>query len=669
MFAYLNEAIRACNQALWNKADLPLACQTLGYVLQALGRFEEATDWQARSVQPQLDRAELLSSLGKLYAQQACWDEAIAAYQQALSLQPDQSIACWSLANIYAHLERPTEELKYRQQSLKLRADWGTSQNYLSLGNRFVAQDLLEEAVANYRSALQIEPDLVDAQHNLAVALSRQGDLEAATAAYYAALNLDPAHSDSYFGLGKALEQQERWQEAITAYRQAIDLNPDFVNAVYALAALLLMQGQADEAIGVYQQAIERLPNFAWSYHHLGVALLQEGQHDRAIVALRCALDLNPDFPWTYYHLATALSQQQQWQAMIPVALAAIQLQPDLSEIYPLLGQAIWQRSQQQDLHQLIQHYHQTPPVPPQSHRAQFYQQVGDALMQQQQFDGAILLYHLAALCDQNLGDQALCDQALEIETKLNQAIVGKAQRLQTIATFRQKIVQTPHLIQSYTQLGNLLAAQGDWAAAITLSQQANRLQGWTQAVEQQYEFTWDWFSYHIPNWQIHLKPLMNRASLNVLEVGSFEGRSTCWLLDHVLTAPDSYITCVDSYFQERFSRNIDRTGAKTKVMKRQGHSFDLLKILPVCAYDLIHLDGGSVSEQIPQHIILCWERLKPGGILVIDDYQLQAANHANSTPKLAIDQILSTIQTEVEVLHQAYQLIIRKTVCSPIPS
>lgn len=654
MFAYLNEAIRACNQALWNPADLTVACRTLGHVLQALGRFEEAMDWQARSVQPQIDRAELLAGLGKLYAQQECWDEAIATYQQALSLQPDHATSCWSLANIYAHLNRPTEELKYRQQSLKLRADWATSHNYLSLGNQFVAQNWLEEAVATYRSALQIEPSLVDAQHNLAVVLSHQGDLDAATAAYHSVLELNPAHSESYFGLGKALEQQGNWQEAITAYRQAIELNPDFVGAVYALAALLFTQGRSDEAIGVYQQAIELLPNFAWSYHHLGVAQLQEGQHDEAITALRHAIDFNPDFPWTYYHLATALSQRQQWEEVILTAFAAIQLQPNLTEIYSLLGQAVRHQLQRQDLSELIQQYQQTPPVALEHHQPQFYRQVGDVLMQQRQFDGAMLVYRLAVL---------LSHDSSELETKFNQSLVAKEQCLKTIANHRQHLTQTPHLPQAYIQLSNLLAEQGDWTESITLNQQVNQLQGWTKAAEQQYEFTWNWFSYHIPNWQLYLKPLVGQSGLKVLEVGSFEGHSTCWLLDHVLTMPDSQMTCIDFYFQERFNRNIDRTGARTKVMKRQGHPLELLQTLPVNSYDLIHLDGGGVSEQVQQHVVLCWQRLKPGGILVIDDYHLQDANHAKFTLKSAIDQALSTIQTEVEVIRRAYQLIIRKTI------
>lgn len=661
MFAYLDEAIRACNQAIDNRGDLALACRTLGNVLQALGRFEEATDWQARSVQPQPDRAELLASLGTLFAQQACWTEAIAVYEQVLSLQPEHAGVCWSLSNIYACLKQPTLELQYRQRSLQLKTEWATSRNYLSLGNRFVAQNWLEEAVSTYRSVLQTEPDCIEAQHNLAVALTHQGRLDAALTAYNATLTLNPAHSPSYFGLGKVLEQQNRWQEAMTAYRQAIDVDPDCLNAVYALAALLFMQGEWNEAILVYQRAIELSPHFAWSYHHLGVVLLQQGRYSEAAPALRCAIALNPTFAWTYYHLALALSRQQQWQEVITTALEAIQIQPNLSEIYPLLGQAVHHQMQQLALNDLIRAYRQATPVVSINHCTQFYSQVGDALMQRRQFEGAIFFYHLAALEDTNA--QIETDQA---ETKLSQAFAAREQQTKAIAAHRQHLAQAPSTLHHYIQLGNLLAEQG-CEEAITLSQQANVLQGWTEAVEKQYEFTWNWFSHQIPSWQTHLKPLANQPGLAALEIGSFEGHSTCWLLDQVLTAPDSQITCIDLYFQDRFTQNIDRSSATTKVIKRQGHPLNLLQTLPINAYDLIHLDGGSLTGDVQQHVMLCWERLKPGGMLVIDDYQLQDSNHVIQNFKLAIDQVLPTLQPEAKIIHQAYQLIICKVVCLPV--
>jgi hypothetical protein len=48
--------------------------------------------------------------------------------------------------------------------------------------------------------------------------------------------------------------------------------------------------------------------------------------------------------------------------------------------------------------------------------------------------------------------------------------------------------------------------------------------------------FSQDWFSQHIPIWTRLLHEFKGKAGLRVLEIGTFEGRSTCWLLENIVT-------------------------------------------------------------------------------------------------------------------------------------
>ena len=65
---------------------------------------------------------------------------------------------------------------------------------------------------------------------------------------------------------------------------------------------------------------------------------------------------------------------------------------------------------------------------------------------------------------------------------------------------------------------------------------------------EQKYIFTVDWFSHNIPSWDIYLNNFKNKPNLNFLEIGSFQGRSTVWLLENILTDENSSITCIDTF-------------------------------------------------------------------------------------------------------------------------
>jgi hypothetical protein len=54
--------------------------------------------------------------------------------------------------------------------------------------------------------------------------------------------------------------------------------------------------------------------------------------------------------------------------------------------------------------------------------------------------------------------------------------------------------------------------------------------------VSSPYDFTVDWFSHNVPRWTEQLGAFAGRPDLRFLEIGSFEGRSAVWLLEHVLT-------------------------------------------------------------------------------------------------------------------------------------
>lgn len=57
--------------------------------------------------------------------------------------------------------------------------------------------------------------------------------------------------------------------------------------------------------------------------------------------------------------------------------------------------------------------------------------------------------------------------------------------------------------------------------------------------------FTQDWFSWNIPYWEYHARAKqMGEDIRDVLEVGSFEGLSSCYILQ---AFPQSRLTCVDT--------------------------------------------------------------------------------------------------------------------------
>jgi len=85
-------------------------------------------------------------------------------------------------------------------------------------GNTLHSQGKVDEAIAEYREALRIDPNHRDARYNFGIALYDQGTLDEAIAEYRENLRINPKDSIGHYNLGIALYDQGALDEAIVEY-------------------------------------------------------------------------------------------------------------------------------------------------------------------------------------------------------------------------------------------------------------------------------------------------------------------------------------------------------------------------------------------------------------------------------------------------------------------
>ena len=161
-----------------------------------------------------------------------------------------------------------------------------------------------------WRRSIALEPKLPLPRINLGESLAEQGRLDEAVLQYRGALDLNPRDADAQMGLGVALMRQGRTEEAIARYREALTIAPDGVETLSNLCAALCALGQLDEARQECDRALSLDPRHKGVHLNLGVILAKQGRLDEAAAHFRTALEIDPDFTDARNDLELALRLQ-----------------------------------------------------------------------------------------------------------------------------------------------------------------------------------------------------------------------------------------------------------------------------------------------------------------------------------------------------------------------
>lgn len=189
--------------------------------------------------------------------------------------------------------------------------------------------------------------------------------------------------------------------------------------------------------------------------------------------------------------------------------------------------------------------------------------------------------------------------------------------------------------------------------------------------------FTSTWFDGSIELWVELLSPLRAlERPVDMLEVGSWEGRSALFLLGYFsagkLTAVDTWEGGVEhqqaaglDVLEQRFDHNL--ASFRGRLEKRKGLSFVVLPALAASGkerFDFIFIDGSHFADDVMVDAVMAWRLLRKDGILVFDDYLWRLGRYGRKrNPAHAINLFLRMIAGDYALLHVGHQLAIRKTV------
>ncbi|MEM5384677.1 tetratricopeptide repeat protein [Paraburkholderia phymatum] len=284
----------------------PAYLNNLGNVLREHGRLDDAIARYQEAVSLKADYAEAHNNLGNALREAKRAHEAMQSCARAIELKPDYAHAYNNLGNALQDLGELEAASKSYGKAIALAPDFARAHS--NLGNVRLAQQQTDAAIDSYRRAVQLQPDLRAARQGLSAALRAKGDLAGALAL---ADPMPPREElDQHMALARQLRAQRQFSVASAIYQKVLAVDPDNAHAHCELADVCGCLGAYDDAVSHARRAIELAPRDVAAYNILGNAYYSLEKFEAAELSHQYALEFDADNAQTYHYLAMVQVKQ-----------------------------------------------------------------------------------------------------------------------------------------------------------------------------------------------------------------------------------------------------------------------------------------------------------------------------------------------------------------------
>ncbi len=291
---------------------------------QAIASYDKALEIKPDDHDAWNYRGVALDDLGR-------FAEAIASYDKALEIKPDDHEAWYNRGFALDDLGRFAEAIASYDKALEIKPD----DHEAWYGRGFALGNLgrFAEAIASFDRALEIKPDYHEAWNNRGIALGNLGRFEEEIASFDKALEFKPDDHQAWYNRGFALDDLGRFEEAIASYDRALEIKPDLHEAWYNRGVALGNLGRFEEEIASYDRALEIKPDKHEAWDNRGYVLSCMGRYKDALESCDRAIKINPNHANAYYNKACCYGLQNNVELAIENLQSAINLDVEYQDM------------------------------------------------------------------------------------------------------------------------------------------------------------------------------------------------------------------------------------------------------------------------------------------------------------------------------------------------
>jgi tetratricopeptide (TPR) repeat protein len=282
-----------------------------------------------RLIRENPDDPDLYFERAKLYYQEQAFDEALddLAKAQAIdSIRPDYYHL---LADVYLDYYKSFEALKTMQKVVGLHPTRIPS--LLKLAEFQYILKKYNESINTCNEILAVERLNPEAYFMLGMNFRAMQEPERAKNAFQTAVENDPELIDAWLMLG-SLYEQENDPRALVFYDNALLVAPESLEAMHAKAFYLQNNGKIPEAIGIYKNMVLIDPQYADAYLNAGLLYLEMDSLGQAFGQFNILVGTDITNPLGYFYRGYLYERGGEPEKARSDYEQALRLAPDFEE-------------------------------------------------------------------------------------------------------------------------------------------------------------------------------------------------------------------------------------------------------------------------------------------------------------------------------------------------
>lgn len=261
---------------------------------------------------------------GDILFAEGALSQAIDAYEQAISLEPENDIPYRKQSKMLILTGDTAKALVRAEQAVLLNPD--NAENLAGYCQALDWEGQYGAAFDACECAIEVAPDDALGYAHLSEVYTDQNDWYSARTTAQQAIETDFQSPEAHHIMGYALEYQGRYAEAVEFYENAITLRPNLAPYYMAAGRNYYWLGNFEKAAEMFGEAIKLDPTNSVGYDQLGWAYHTNGEDTRAVDALEQAISVDPTNARAWGRLGTIYYLRQNYEEALKVLPTAVEL-------------------------------------------------------------------------------------------------------------------------------------------------------------------------------------------------------------------------------------------------------------------------------------------------------------------------------------------------------